>query len=61
VIRLLATVEKTMEESVGVEALQEMERILREETVGYVGLSREGEAYVVPVNYFYADGTIAFH
>lgn len=50
-----------MDENVGVEALQEMERILREETVGYVGLSRGGEPYVVPVNYFYADGTVAFH
>ncbi len=39
----------------------EMERILGEETLGYVGLCLEGEPYVVPVNYVYADGTVVFH
>jgi uncharacterized protein len=50
-----------MDESIGVEALDEMERVLREETLGYVGLSHQGEPYVVPVNYLYANGTILFH
>ena len=39
----------------------EMERILNEETVGYVGLCSDGEPYVIPVNYVYTDGTIVFH
>jgi nitroimidazol reductase NimA-like FMN-containing flavoprotein (pyridoxamine 5'-phosphate oxidase superfamily) len=40
---------------------EEMERILCEETVGYLGLSMEGMPYVVPLNYGYAEGRIVFH
>jgi nitroimidazol reductase NimA-like FMN-containing flavoprotein (pyridoxamine 5'-phosphate oxidase superfamily) len=39
----------------------EMERILREETVGYLGLCNDGKPYVVPLNYGYVDGRILFH
>ena len=41
--------------------LAEMERILREETWGCLGLCRDGKPYVVPVNYAYVDGKILFH
>lgn len=39
----------------------EMERILHEETIGYLGLSRDGQPYVVPLNYGYVEGKILFH
>jgi uncharacterized protein len=38
-----------------------MERLLREESVGYLGLCAEGKPYVVPLNYAYARGRILFH
>jgi nitroimidazol reductase NimA-like FMN-containing flavoprotein (pyridoxamine 5'-phosphate oxidase superfamily) len=44
-----------------VESRTEMERILREETVGYLGLAVDGQPYVVPLNYGYVDGRILFH
>jgi len=44
-----------------VESREEMERILREETLGYLGLSMEGKPYVVPLNYGYVKGRILFH
>jgi len=40
---------------------KEMEKILREETVGYLGLSMDGRPYVVPLNYGYVEGKILFH
>lgn len=43
------------------ESLGEMESILREEKVGYLGLSKDGEPYVVPLNYGYVEGRILFH
>jgi nitroimidazol reductase NimA-like FMN-containing flavoprotein (pyridoxamine 5'-phosphate oxidase superfamily) len=43
------------------ESREEMERILREETLGYLGLSMEGMPYVVPLNYGYVEGKIVFH
>ncbi len=43
------------------ESRQEMEQILREETVGYLGVSQDEEPYVVPLNYAYVDGRILFH
>lgn len=43
------------------ESLKEMERVLREERVGYLGLSRDGSPYVIPLNYCYIDGKIVFH
>ena len=39
----------------------EMEQILHEETIGYLGLSVDGQPYVVPLNYCYLDGRILFH
>jgi len=43
------------------ESREEMENILQEETVGYLGLSMNGEIYVVPLNYGYVEGKILFH
>jgi len=43
------------------ESREEMEKILREETVGYLGLSMDAKPYVVPLNYCYAEGKILFH
>ena len=34
----------------------EMEAILQEEVLGYLGLSMDGTPYVVPLNYAYMDG-----
>lgn len=39
----------------------EMEEILRQETIGWLGLSGDGGPYVVPLNYAYVDGRILFH
>jgi len=39
----------------------EMERILREESIGYLGLAVNDAPYVVPLNYAYVDGKILFH
>jgi nitroimidazol reductase NimA-like FMN-containing flavoprotein (pyridoxamine 5'-phosphate oxidase superfamily) len=44
-----------------IESREEMEKLLREEVVGYLGLSMDGKPYVVPLNYGYADGKILFH
>ena len=44
-----------------IESREEMERILREETIGYLGLSMNGRPYVVPLNYGYVEGRILFH
>jgi nitroimidazol reductase NimA-like FMN-containing flavoprotein (pyridoxamine 5'-phosphate oxidase superfamily) len=43
------------------ESRQEMEEILGDETVGYLGLSVDGMPYVVPLNYAYVEGKILFH
>jgi nitroimidazol reductase NimA-like FMN-containing flavoprotein (pyridoxamine 5'-phosphate oxidase superfamily) len=43
------------------ESREEMESILRDETIGYLGVSKNGEVYVVPLNYGYVDGRILFH
>jgi len=50
-----------MEEQGFIESRDEMERLLREENIGYLGLSLKGKPYVVPLNYHYADGKICFH
>jgi nitroimidazol reductase NimA-like FMN-containing flavoprotein (pyridoxamine 5'-phosphate oxidase superfamily) len=50
-----------MSPSAFTESRTEMELILGQETVGYLGLSREGVPYVVPLNYAYLDGRILFH
>ena len=44
-----------------IESRAEMEKILREETLGYLGLSMDGMPYVVPLNYGYVKGKILFH
>jgi len=44
-----------------IESREEMEEILREEEVGYLGVSVDGTPYVVPLNYSYEDGRILFH
>ena len=44
-----------------VESREEMEDLLREEVLGYLGLSMDGQPYVVPLNYGYVDGKILFH
>jgi len=44
-----------------IESHEEMERILREETLGYLGLSMDGMPYIVPLNYGYVEGKILFH
>lgn len=41
--------------------LQQMEQILREESVGYLGMTAYGELYVIPINYTYVDRRILFH
>jgi nitroimidazol reductase NimA-like FMN-containing flavoprotein (pyridoxamine 5'-phosphate oxidase superfamily) len=38
-----------MEEQGFIESRDEMERLLREEEIGYLGLSLNGKSYVVPV------------
>lgn len=40
---------------------KEMEEILNEEAIGYLGLSVAGKPYVVPLNYAYVEGRILFH
>jgi nitroimidazol reductase NimA-like FMN-containing flavoprotein (pyridoxamine 5'-phosphate oxidase superfamily) len=40
---------------------EEMENVLERETLGFLGLSRDGGPYVVPLNYIYAGGRILFH
>lgn len=50
-----------MEEQEFIESRDEMERLLREEELGYLGLSLDGKPYVVPLNYHYVDGKILFH
>jgi uncharacterized protein len=44
-----------------VESRVEIEEILKEETTGYLGLSKDGQPYVVPLNYVYVDGKILSH
>jgi nitroimidazol reductase NimA-like FMN-containing flavoprotein (pyridoxamine 5'-phosphate oxidase superfamily) len=44
-----------------IESREEMERILLRETIGYLGLSNDGDIYVVPLNYGYVEGKILFH
>jgi nitroimidazol reductase NimA-like FMN-containing flavoprotein (pyridoxamine 5'-phosphate oxidase superfamily) len=44
-----------------IESREEMERILHEETIGWLGLSLGGKPYVVPLNFGYVEGRILFH
>ena len=50
-----------MAEQEFIESRDEMERLLEEENLGYLGLSLDGKPYVVPLNYRYNDGRIHFH
>ena len=50
-----------MQEQEFIESRDEMEQLLREEVVGYLGLCLEEEPYVVPLNYCYFDGKLLFH
>ncbi|HEX2987823.1 MAG TPA: pyridoxamine 5'-phosphate oxidase family protein [Chloroflexota bacterium] len=50
-----------MDEQEFLDSREEMEQILREEVVGYLGLSDNGKPYVVPLNYAYMSGKIVFH
>jgi nitroimidazol reductase NimA-like FMN-containing flavoprotein (pyridoxamine 5'-phosphate oxidase superfamily) len=43
------------------EGMAEMESILRREIWGCLGLCKDGQPYVVPLNYAYVDGKILFH
>jgi nitroimidazol reductase NimA-like FMN-containing flavoprotein (pyridoxamine 5'-phosphate oxidase superfamily) len=44
-----------------IDSLVEMEEILRENTLGYLGVNLGGNPYVVPLNYSYADAKIIIH
>jgi nitroimidazol reductase NimA-like FMN-containing flavoprotein (pyridoxamine 5'-phosphate oxidase superfamily) len=44
-----------------VESPREMERLLTEERIGYLGLSLQEQPYVVPLTYAYVPGRILFH
>jgi nitroimidazol reductase NimA-like FMN-containing flavoprotein (pyridoxamine 5'-phosphate oxidase superfamily) len=50
-----------MAEPAFIESRAEMEQILREEVLGYLGLAGNAQPYVVPLNYVYAAGKILFH
>ena len=50
-----------MQEQGFIESRDEMEKLLREEEIGYLGLSLDGKPYVVPLNYSYSGGRIFFH
>ncbi len=50
-----------MQEQGFIESREEMEKMLREEDIGYLALSLDGKPYVVPLNYHYVDGKILFH
>ncbi len=40
---------------------EEMEKILKKETMGFLGLSMDGMPYVLPLTYIYVKGKILFH
>jgi uncharacterized protein len=44
-----------------IDSREDLERILREENLGYLGLLHDGRPYVVPLNYAYTAGKIIFH
>lgn len=50
-----------MGEQVFIESRAEMEKLLQEEELGYLGVFLDGRPYVVPLNYHYAKGKIFFH
>ena len=50
-----------MQEQEFIESRAEIEKVLREEDTGYLGLAMDGKPYVVPLNYHYGDGKVIFH
>jgi nitroimidazol reductase NimA-like FMN-containing flavoprotein (pyridoxamine 5'-phosphate oxidase superfamily) len=44
-----------------IESREEMEQILHDETLGFLGFSLNAEPYVVPLNFVYIEGRILFH
>lgn len=44
-----------------IDSCEEIEGILRRETLGFLGVSVDDTPYVVPLTYCYADGKIIFH
>jgi nitroimidazol reductase NimA-like FMN-containing flavoprotein (pyridoxamine 5'-phosphate oxidase superfamily) len=44
-----------------VESRKEMEKLLADERVGYLGMSVGDKPYVIPMTYGYAEGKIVFH
>ncbi len=40
---------------------KEIEKILKRQTLGFLGLSMDGRPYVVPLTYGYREGKIFFH
>ncbi len=44
-----------------IQSRTEMEQILGEEVLGYLGMALDDQVYVVPLNYVYTDGKILFH
>ncbi len=50
-----------MKEKEVFESRDEIEKLLGEEELGYLGLSLDGKPYVVPLNYSYSEGKIFFH
>ena len=44
-----------------IESAEEIEKLLTEERVGYLGLSHHNVPYVVPLTYGYCEGKIIFH
>jgi uncharacterized protein len=43
------------------ESREEIEKVLCEENLGYLGLSSNDKPYVVPLNYIYLDGRLILH
>jgi len=44
-----------------IDSTEDMEKLLREETVGYLGLAENDRPYVVPITYGYSEKRIIFH
>lgn len=44
-----------------IESREEMETILQDVVLGFLGMSIDGRPYVVPLNYAYMEGRILFH
>ncbi len=44
-----------------VQSRRRIETLLRAENLGFLGLARDGQPYVVPLNYAYAGGRVLFH